>query len=270
MNLIETKIRKVDVPILTSFLTSPIFIPLSKKEDRDSQGKRNFEIYCTKNVKIIAKVPPLDMTVDFPIWAAAVKLLNEKENLAIEIEENKFLNLIGITKTNLNNKNKKQIDKRIERMLETMIKFEYYDSNQELLKKDYINLFSKASWLKQEGRFEFNFNPDIYDSYQQIKWKAIDLDYYKGIKTEYAKALFLFYESHSNDVIPIEKNKLIERLNLSHYSRPNNITVKINQAHENLKKIGFINDYKIIKDKATKKTYYKINKVKKKDRVLGI
>lgn len=268
--LIKTKLRNIDIPILTSFLSAPIFVPVSKRTDRDSVVFKKFEIFSTKNVKIKAKVPLLDMTVDFPIFAVAIKELSKADGLTIKISENKFLKLLGISKSNINNKNKLNIDRRLESMLSSVITIEIYSDAGKFIEKSYINLFSSARWSRDEGFFEFTFNSDIYKAYDNIRWKAIDIEYYQSIKTEYAKALFLFYESHSDKLIPIEKTKLVERLGLDNYSRANNITLKLNQAHENLKNIGFISDYKIIKDKNTKKTYYKVTKVKKKNRVFGI
>lgn len=267
-NLIEKKLRKVDVPILTTFLSSPIFIPVSKKINREETPLKTINIYCTKNIKIKAKVPLLDMTIDFPIWATALKALSEQENLMVTIEEKKFLNLLGIGKSNLNTKSLNNIDRRLEAMLSAIITTEFLNDNGELLDKVYINLFSKARWFREKGIFEFHFNPDIYNAYQKVKWKAIDMDYYKNIKTEHAKALFLFYESHSDYLIPIEKETLIKRLDLSDYSRGNNITLKINLAHDVLKEIGFIKDYEIVKDKSTGKVFYKVQKINKKNRCL--
>tara|TARA_B100002019_G_C21213340_1_gene570570 strand:+ start:115 stop:933 length:819 start_codon:yes stop_codon:yes gene_type:complete len=269
-NIVKTKLRNIDIPILTAFLSAPIFIPVSKKIDRESVVFKKFEIFSTKNIKIKAKVPLLDMTVDFPIFAVAIKELSKTPGTSVRIEENKFLKLLGINRNNINKKNKFNIDRRLESMISSVITIELFSDAGEFIEKSYINLFSSAKWSREDGYFEFKFNSDIYKAYDNIKWKAIDLEYYQSIRTEYAKALFLFYESHSDKLIPIEKEKLIERLDLGGYSRANNITAKINKAHQQLKEIGFLSDFKIVKDRVTKKTYYKVAKVKKKDRVFGI
>ncbi len=266
--IVKTKLRKVDVPILTTFLSSPIFIPVSKRVDRDKVPLKAISLYSTKNIKIKAKVPLLDLTIDFPIWATAIKEFSEQEDLIVKIDEKKFLSLLGIGKSNINTKNCKNIDRRLESMLTAIITIEFCDDDGGLIEKNYINLFSKARWSREESIFEFHFNPDIYQAYEKIKWKAVDIEYYKKIKTEHAKALFLFYESHSDILIPIEKSLLVERLNLDDYSRGNNITFKLNQAHDNLKEMGFIKDYEIIKNKGTGKTFYKVQKINKKNRCL--
>lgn len=270
-DLIKTKLRKVDVPILVSYMSAPIFVPVSKRVNRDEAVFRRIEIFSTKNMKIKAKVPLLDLSVDFPIWASALKELSEsekidKKNPKVRISENEFLKKLGISKNNINLKNKKNIDRRLELMMSAIITIEIYSDTEEFLEKSYINLFTTAKWSREDGYFEFTFNPDIYGAYSDFMWKSIDMDYYRSIKTEYAKALFLYYESHSDFIIPIERSTLINRLNISDYSRANNINQKLKEAHNLLSEIGFLKKFEIEKSKENKKVYYKVQKRKKKER----
>lgn len=262
--LVDVNLRKKDSPIISLFLRSNIFAPLSKITDREYIASYKVDINQNKSEKVMIKCPLLDMTKDFPIWAVVLKTINEKKEFSITLDENDFLNQIGYSKGNINKKNKLIVEDKISKMMMLQLKIVREDENNDDTK--FINIIKDSVWDRKSKTFTFEINPKIANYYDFFQWKAIDMEYYLSIKTEYAKALFLYYESHADFVIPIKRDILLDRLCLSNYSRKNNANRKLAEAHESLKTMGFLMDYK--ENKKNGVVYYEINKVSKKERIL--
>lgn len=263
----HTKLRKIDTPILTTFLQAPIFVPTRKGESRGFDTYRKIVFKQSSKEEITIKGPLLDMSKDFPIWANVLKEVELSNSCKISIPENELLSKIGYSKSNINLKNKQLVEQKIENMLNVNIKIVLSGDEDCTL---FFNIFSTAIWDRLAKEFKFTLNQDLFDAYSKIRWKALDLDYYKHIKTEYAKALFCFYESHSDNIIPIKREKLFSRLGLEGYSRNNNANRKLKEAHELLKEIGFLNSFEYYKNQNDGNYYYKVDKVQKAKRVIGL
>jgi hypothetical protein len=260
----KTQLRKVDTPILTTFLQSPIFIPTQKRASRGFDTYRELTIKQNAKEEICVTGPLLDMNKDFLIWAAVLKEVDLNNSSKITIPENKLLEYIGYSKSNINTRNKEIVEKKIENMMKVTIKI--------ILKGDedatmFFNIISTGKWDRKNKRFDFSVNEELFDAYLKMRWKALDLDFYKEIKTEYARALFCFYESHSDKIIPIKLQKLMSRLGLEGYSRENNARRKLKEAHDILLNVGFLSSYKFYKSKGDGEYYYQVDKIKKKERI---
>jgi hypothetical protein len=268
-NLVKnnTKLRKVDTPILTTFLQAPIFVPTQKSASRGFDTYREIQIKQNYKEEVSITGPLLDMNKDFPIWATVLKQVELTNSCKVTIAENKLLENIGYSKSNINLKNKKVVEKKVENMMKVTIKIVLKDDEDATM---FFNVLSTGKWDRKKKIFEFTVNEDLFAAYEKIRWKALDLDYYKEIKTEYAKALFCFYESHADKIIPIKIDKLLLRLGLENYSRVNNARRKLKQAHDVLKDIGFLESYDCYKSDNDGVYYYKVEKVKKKNRVIGV
>lgn len=261
--LVKTNLRKIDSPIIVTFLRNKVFVPVSKKIKRDMSSFKVYDTIQNNSETIQIKGPLLDMNKDFPIWATVLKEVDLQKSLSVSINENDFLAKIGYGNTNINKKNKLIVEEKISNMLAVQVKItrisdDYDDVTQ-------INLFTEGVWDRKNKVFSFKINEKMCVYYEKFKWKAIDIEYYNKLKTEYAKALFLFYESHSDFIIPINRDVLLDRLGLFGYSRNNNANRKLTEAHDYLKSIGFLKDYDSYKDSVGNK-FFKVEKVPKKDR----
>jgi hypothetical protein len=266
----KTHLRKIDTPILTTFLQEAIFVPAKKGVSRGIDNFREIVINKSKSETITVTGPVLDMNKDFLIWATVLKEVDKQGSFKISLTENDFLHKIGYSVNNTNSNNKKKIEKRIENMMKVNVKIEIDNKEKNRDCTYFINIFSTGSWDRSSKKFTFSINEDLFNAYSKIKWKALDLDYYQKIKTDYAKALFCFYESHSDNLIPIKRDKLLIRLGLDKYSRKNNAYRKLKEAHELLKNIGFLKNYIVDSSCSDGNVYYKAFKTPKKDRIFGI
>lgn len=263
----NTKLRKIDTPILATFLQSPIFLPTQKGSSRGFDTYRELVIKQTSKEEITIIGPILDMNKDFSIWATVLKEVEVSNNYKVVMSENELLSKIGYSKSNLNNKNKKMIEKKIENMMKVTIKIVLSGGEDSTL---FFNIISTGKWDRIEKTFSFTINEDLFEAYSKMRWKALDLEYYHKIKTEYAKALFCFYESHADKIIPIKRDKLFQRLGLEGYSRANNANRKLKEAHEALVSFGFLDDYKQYKSSNDGHYYYEVSKVQKIKRIAEI
>lgn len=261
----KTKLRKVDTPILATFLQSPIFIPTQKSASRGFDTYRELTIKQSFKEEVYVTGPLLDMNKDFLIWAAVLKEVETNNTSKITIPENKLLECIGYSKSNINTRNKEVVEKKIENMMKVTIKIILKEEEDATI---FFNIISTGKWDRKNKRFDFSVNEDLFEAYSKMRWKALDLDFYKEIKTEYARALFCFYESHSDKIIPIKLSKLMSRLGLDSYSRVNNARRKLKEAHEILVNIGFLSSYKTYKNQNDGEYYYEVDKIKKKERIL--
>lgn len=261
----KTILRNVDSPILTTFLQAPIFVPAKKGISRGIDNYR--EITVKRNSKEIITItgPLLDMNKDFPIWATVLKEVDRTGSYKIVIPENELLTKIGYSSNNVNLKNKKVVESKIENMMKVSVKIVLNDDPDDPDCTYFINVFATGKWDRHRKTFNFTINEDLFYAYRRISWKALDLDYYQNIKTDYAKALFCFYESHSDKMIPFKRENLLVRLGLEKYSRKNNAYRKLKEAHEHLKDIGFLRSYSSEKS-SDGEYYYKVSKVSKRSR----
>jgi hypothetical protein len=264
----KTKLRKIDSPILTTFLQSPIFTPSQKGVSREFDNYRKIVINPSSKEEVTISGPVLDMNKDFAIWATVLKKIDETGQVKVSIPENELLLNIGYSKSNLNNTVKKAIENKIENMMKVTVKIVIDDKDKNRDCTYFINIFTTGKWDRIKKVFEFQINEDLFDAYTNMRWKALDLEYYHKIKTEYAKALFCFYESHSNKMIPFKREKLLERLGLENYSRKNNAYGKLKKAHEQLEEIGFLKNFKCEKN-TDNNYYYTVSKVEKEKREFG-
>jgi hypothetical protein len=265
----DVKLRKIDTPILTTFLQAPIFVPAKKGVSKGVDNFREIVVKRSKSETITITGPVLDMNKDFPIWATVLKEVELRETNKVTLHDGDLLKKIGYSANNINVSNKRRIEARIDSMMKVNVKIELKNPETDEDCTYFINVFSSAKWDRAKKIFVFTVNDDLFTAYTQIRWKAVDLDYYQRIKTDYAKALFCYYESHSDFIIPINRERLIERLGLGTYSRKNNANRKIKEAHDHLKEIGFLKDYDIsIKNEGD--TFYHVSKVPKQERLLLI
>lgn len=261
------RLRKVDTPILATFLQSPIFIPTQKSASRGFETYRELAIKQNSKEEVYVTGPILDMNKDFLIWACVLKEVEITNSSRIKIPENKLLSSIGYSKTNINTRNKEIVEKKIENMMKVTIKIILKEEEDATL---LFNIFSTGKWDRKNKYFDFTLNEELFDAYSKMRWKALDIDYYKEIKTEYARALFCFYEGHADKIIPIRLDKLLSRLGMENYSRTNNARRKLKEAHSVLKDIGFLKSFEFIKNSNDGEYYYKVEKTKKKERAIEV
>jgi hypothetical protein len=262
----QTLLRSVDTPILTTFLQSTIFMPTKKGLSRGIDNYREIEIKKSSYETIKVSGPYLDMNKDFPIWATVLKEVDRTGSYRVSIPENELLSRIGYSVNNINAKNKAEVEKKIENMMKVHVKIVLKDMPDDPDCTYFISVIPTGKWDRHRKRFEFTINEDLFFAYKKIKWKALDLDYYMSLKTDYAKALFCFYESHSDKTIPFKREVLLARLGLDKYARKNNAYQKLKLAHENLKDIGYLKYVECSKNKNDGNYYYKVSKTPKRSR----
>jgi hypothetical protein len=111
--------------------------------------------------------------------------------------------------------NKKDIDQRIKKMMTCFFEIEKYDNDNNLIKKIYSNLINQVEWNIKEKTFQIELSENLYNAEQVVDYEVLNLEVFSSLKSQYTRALFLFYETFkfiNQSSVNFHMDKLGQRL----------------------------------------------------------
>lgn len=235
-------------PVANIFLKSGVFMPLAKGDSGElSLSKKTYEKIKGRTYSVDVEYVgyKCDLTKDFTIFLSVLEALHNEEKKQITIPEKDFLFLLGYGSKDLSTQNKETIRSRVLKMNSSsiLIRINGFMGGDKEFEFPLINGF----YMSESESYRFSFSRDFFSLYKFFSWRAFSkLDYGK-VKTERAKALYIFYETRFFH--KIKKTKLImNKKNLSKVllmeKRENKeLNRVLKNAHEELIRVNQINDY---------------------------
>lgn len=258
VGLQEKHLPKNIYPIPVFFIKSPFFTPTSRNKNRLKEVRNiSYENYYGYS-KIKLSGLALNLSLDFKIFAALLKLRDSVDVNYVSIDLLEFCELIGHDKRNVSNSTKIAIEESFNRIVSQNIRFMKKDDNGDINKFSVSNIINDISISYETREVEIDFNNNIKFVFDNDKYvQYVNMDTYSSIKGEVAKALWLFYEANSKftsfKIANIEK-----RLSLVQKEKKE-VNRQIKKAHEELLSHGYLEKYDIIN-----KNEYKILRHKNK------
>ena len=253
---------KGEALIPSSLAATPIFSPVERKL---SQTKEiySFELSRTKNEKVSFNGFKLDLKRDYPLFHIIMRKKQITGLRKFELTEYELTTALGIQNRT---SNKKDIDQRIKKMMTCYFEIEKFDDENNPVKKIYSSLISQVEWNMVDKVFEIELSEGLYNAEQVVDYEVLNLDVFSSLKSQYARALFLFYEtfkfiSHSSVNFPMDK--LGQRLGKNNMDKKH-LYQEIKKANKELIEKDYLSDVGYFKSQ-NKDTMCKIHrKVKKR------
>lgn len=252
---------KGEALIPSSLAATPIFSPVERKL---SQTKEiySFELSRTKNEKISFNGFKLDLKRDYPLFHTIMRKKQITGLRKFELSEYEITNALGIQNRTTN---KKDIDNRIKKMMTCFFEIEKFDNDNKLIKKIYSNLINHVEWNITEKIFEIELSEGLYNAEQVVDYEVLNLDVFSSLKSQYARALFLFYETFkfiNQSSVNFPMNKLGQRLGKNNMDKKH-LHQEIKKANKELIEKEYLSDVSYFKSH-NKETMCKIHRQVKK------
>lgn len=226
-------------PINNLFLVAPLFSPCSRNL---KEGDKYREIQITDQFGYSVEIEGarLNMTIDFPIWSHIIRLVIEKETNKIVMNYVDFAKILGYNRKDLGKKLQDRIKSSLKRLHNQTIELEDAD---EFGDDEIMGLLEGGTIKKRKKQVVILVNKKIIELYKNDRFKLIDLDFYNSLDNEMTKALYLYYENHGKVVYPLRLSDIRIRMNLVSKNEKE-INRQIKLAHESLKEVGYLEDFK--------------------------
>jgi hypothetical protein len=226
-------------PINNLFLVAPLFSPCSRNL---KEGDKYREIQITDQFGYSVEIEGarLNMTIDFPIWSHIIRLVIEKETNKIVMNYVDFAKILGYNRKDLGKKLQDRIKSSLKRLHNQTIELEDAD---EFGDDEIMGLLEGGTIKKRKKQVVILVNKKIIELYKNDRFKLIDLDFYNSLDNEMTKALYLYYENHGKVVYPLRLSDIRIRMNLVSKNEKE-INRQIKLAHESLKEVGYLENFK--------------------------
>lgn len=182
---------KGEALIPSSLAATPIFSPVERKLSKTKE-LNSFELSRTKNEKISFNGFKLDLKRDYPLFHIIMRKKQVTGLRKFELTEYEVTNALGIQNRS---SNKKDIDDRIKKMMTCFFEIEKYDNDGSVVRKIYSSLINHVEWNMKDKVFEIELSESLYNAEQVVDYEVFNLDVFSSLKSQYARALFLFYET---------------------------------------------------------------------------
>jgi hypothetical protein len=226
--------------MLSSFIATPVFTPVERKMTQ-KKALCEFEIMRTKNERVFFSGVKLDLHRDYPLFHLIMREKQLSGKLDFFIKENALCRALGIQSRK---SNKEDLDRRIKKMMTCSIQIEKLDSKGNAHKKIYASMIDWVEWDIINKTFQIKLSDKLFRAEEAFDYEVIKLSAYRQIRSQYARALFLLYESYkflTHTRIVISMSKLSQRLG------DNNMALKylhqeVKKANKELIELGYLDD----------------------------
>lgn len=223
-NIKHDYLFKSEALIPSSLAATPIFSPVERKMTQTKE-MFDFELVRTKSERITFSGWKLDLQRDYPLFHTIMRQKQITGCKKFSISEYEIIKSLGIQNRK---SNKADIDNRIKKMMSCFFQIEKFNKDGEITSKIYSNLINRVEWNIQNKEFLIEISEDLFNAEQTVDYEVLNLDVFSSIKSQYARALFLFYETFkfiNQESVNFSMEKLAFRLG------KNNMSTKyINQA----------------------------------------
>ncbi|TVP08474.1 hypothetical protein [Shewanella algae] len=255
---------------LSSILHSPIFSTSNYKIEAQERTLVSYQISRTKNERIIYNGLELNTSDDFPLFAIIMSKYQQTKNFKVVLYENDLFDALRISLDARKKTKKEVIRKRLKRLEMCNIELLYYDESNSheidsFTTRLSFSLFESTFYDLKSGEITVNLNGRIGDvATADFSKELIDLTVFYKIKTQYAKATYLFLQTKKfkkQKYFYLSLDEMIERFGHSKMvKREKKRKLKI--ALEQLVTLNHIGDFEFLKDDGVEKVKI-INKKKK-------
>ncbi|WP_028765504.1 hypothetical protein [Shewanella colwelliana] len=182
---------------------------------------------------------PLSVEKDFILISFLHEYAYSTQQQKILISDNE---LCKLTFSKVSPANKEQIEDTLKALWRCTLSLSIIDSNDKELYTEGGAIIQYSKYLKSEGIYEIDVHP-LFLSQNIFSYRRfINMRYYNLLTSAFAKTLFLYYETcnFNND---IRRNIKTLRKRVQSKLRIANVNQKIRHAHEQLKEVGYLDDY---------------------------
>lgn len=234
-------------PINNMFLVAPLFSPCSKNL-RSGDKYREVKVEDQFGYSVEIKGMRLNMSIDFPIWSHIMRLVIENQSNKIQMSYLDFAKILGYNRKDFGKALKDRIKASLVRLRSQVIIIEELDDEDD---DEIMGLLDNGTIQKKTQEVIVVVNKKVIDLYKSDRFKLIDLSFYNELDNEMTKALYLYYENHSNTVYPIKLSQIKNRMILI-TKNEKEINRQIKKAHENLVKAEYLSEFEYIKSNKDK------------------
>jgi hypothetical protein len=228
-----------------SLVATPIFSPVERKMAKTKELSE-FEISRTKHERIIFNGLKLDLKRDYSLFHLIMRKKQVTGKKSFEITEKEITKSLGIQNRA---SNKKDIDTRIKKMMTCFFEIEKFNDDGETIHKIYSNLINRVKWDVVDKIFHIEISDDLYNAEQLVDYEILNLDVFSSIKSQYSRALFLFYETFkfiNQGSVNLPMEKLGIRLGKNNMEQKY-INQEIKKANNELIERGYLKDAEYFK-----------------------
>jgi hypothetical protein len=231
-NIKHEYLFKGEALIPSSLAATPIFSPVERKMSKTKE-MFEFELARTKKERVTFSGWKLDLQRDYPLFHIIMRKKQITGSKKFEITEYEITKSLGIQNRQ---SNKKDIDERIKKMMSCFFQIEKFNSKGETSNKIYSNLINRVEWDVEAKTFQIEISEDLFNAEQTVDYEVLNLDIFSSIKSQYARALFLFYETFkfiNQESVDFPMEKLGIRLGKNNMSSKH-LTQEIKKANNEL------------------------------------
>lgn len=244
-NLKHNFLYESEALILSSLVATPIFLPVERKKTKVKELSE-FEILRTSREKVMFSGYRLDLQRDYPLFHLIMRKKQTTGKKEFIITESEIMKSLKIQNRK---SNKIDIDSRIKKMMSCHFEIEKYDENGMTEFKIYSNLINRVQWDLKSKTFLIEISDDLFNSEQKVDYEIMNLETFQSIKSQYARSLFLFYETFkfiSSDSIKFPMEKLWKRLGNNNMEQKY-LNQEIKKANNELVNMKYLKDVEYYK-----------------------
>ncbi len=190
-NIKHESLFKSEALIPSSLAATPIFSPVERRSSRVKEISE-FELVRTKNERITFSGFKLDLQRDYPLFHTIMRKKQITGSKTFVVTEKEMTTELGIQNRA---SNKEDVDARFKKMMTCFFQIEKYNNEGQLIKKIYSSLINRVDWDVQNKSFEVEISDELFNAEQTVDYEVLNLNIFSSIKSQYARALFLFYET---------------------------------------------------------------------------
>ena len=233
---------KNEALMLSSLAATPVFSPVHRTKLHEKELVE-FELIRTKNEKVSFTGMRLDLQRDYPLFHMIMRKKQVTGRQEFSLSEYEMTKTLGIQNRT---SNKADIDKRIKKMMSCFFEVEKYNNQGLLTSKVYSSLINRVEWNKERKEYLIEISKDLYQAEKNFDYEVLSLDKFNSFKSQYSRALFLFYETfkflnQSSVNFPVEKLGI--RLGKNNMA-PKHVKQEIKKANIELIDKGYLKNVK--------------------------
>ena len=246
-NIKHNYLFKGEALIPSSLAATPIFSPVERKMSKTKE-MFDFELSRSKSERISFSGWKLDLQRDYPLFHIIMRKKQITGSKKFELTEYEIIKSLGIQNRK---SNKKDIDDRIKKMMSCFFQIEKFNEEGEVSHKIYSNLINRVEWNVKAIIFQIEISDDLFNAEQTLDYEVLNLEIFSSIKSQYARALFLFYETFkfiNQESVNFSMNKLGYRLGKNNM-QPKHLNQEIKKANNELIEKKYIKNVEYFQSK---------------------
>ncbi|MCI2964734.1 hypothetical protein MO387_16795 [Shewanella sp. N2AIL] len=204
---------------LSSIIHAPIFATSNYNVEEKSRKLVSYEVSRTKYERIIYNGLELNASDDFPLFAIIVSKYQQSKKFSITLTDKELFEALKLSKASRTEAKRKVLVKRIKRLEFCHVELFYYKSGCD----DVDKYSTRLSFPLFESTFYDTDTKEIKIELSrklgviataEFSEELIDLTVYYKIKTQYAKAVYLFLQTKkfkNQSCFYVDLHKFLER-----------------------------------------------------------